>query len=77
MLAAVSHYLGTTDIGNIAIETNNAVLQRVCEAAGLKLQSTYDNYYVLSKDVLGTVDEAQLFAGAMHETQATGDVLPT
>ncbi|HUL51582.1 MAG TPA: polysaccharide deacetylase family protein, partial [Candidatus Nitrosotalea sp.] len=77
MLASLSHYLRAIKLGNLAIETNNATLQRVCEKSGLKLKSTYDNFYHLSGEILAQPDGARLFESGLHETQATGDVLPT
>ncbi len=75
MLSAVSHYLQTAGVSQVVIETNNAALMRVCAASGLKIKSTYNNFYCLSPEIQAQVGGSS-FERGLHETQATGDVLP-
>ena len=44
---------------------------------GLKLKSTYNNYYYVSPEIQAQSDEALSFESGLHETQATSDILPT
>jgi peptidoglycan/xylan/chitin deacetylase (PgdA/CDA1 family) len=76
MLSSVSHYLQKTRVSEVAIETNNEALKQICEELGLKLKSTFNNYYYLSPEILAQSGEALTFEGGLHETQATGDILP-
>jgi peptidoglycan/xylan/chitin deacetylase (PgdA/CDA1 family) len=76
MLSAVAHYLQKINVGQVALETNNDALQRVCASSGLKRKSTFNNYYCFASEILARTDEALSFERGLHETQATGDILP-
>lgn len=76
MLASVAHYLQTIQVGQVALETNQDALKRVCASSGLKRKAAFHNYYYVSPEVRARSDEPLSSAGGLHETQATSDILP-
>jgi peptidoglycan/xylan/chitin deacetylase (PgdA/CDA1 family) len=76
LLSSVAHYLEKINVRQVALETNNDALKRLCESSGMKPRSIYNNYYYVSPEIQAQLEEPLLFESGLHETQATSDILP-
>ena len=76
LLSSVAHYLQEINVHQVAMETNNDALKRVCASSGLTPKAIINNYYYVSPEIRAQSDEPLSFESGLHETQATSDILP-
>jgi peptidoglycan/xylan/chitin deacetylase (PgdA/CDA1 family) len=75
-MEAVGDYSRKISAKTISIETSNIILQNLSEEYGLKLSKSYSNFYYISSDLQSHLNFSWKKETIIHETQATGDVLP-
>ena len=75
LLSSVAHYLQKINIRQVAMETSNDALKRVCASLGLK-PKPMTNYYCFAPELQEQSAGALSSNSGLHETQATSDILP-
>jgi peptidoglycan/xylan/chitin deacetylase (PgdA/CDA1 family) len=75
LLSSVADYLQNMNVQQVALETSNETLRRVCLSLGWKPKAI-TNYYCFAPELEGRSAGALSAISGLHETQATSDILP-
>ncbi len=75
MFSSVANYLQKINVQQVALETSNDALKRVCASLGLK-PKPITNYYCFAPELQEQSAGALSSTSGLHETQATSDILP-